>query len=127
MNQIAVRQIEGEIVERFEDYGIRIVVDSYVVNFEVKEIRGETLEPPPAGLWLYMTIDGATTTVFADGEMFLNGSINWNGSSNWDFNTAECMAYFCGRQQAVGIGRLIDHLYQITKERLPTYDASLAE
>lgn len=130
-SEIATRPVEGEVIERFEEYGIKVTIQSYVVEFSVKEIIGETMSPSPAGLWLY-TKAGATdcsdgTTDFAEGEGFLSGSIKWDGCSNWDFHTDECMAHFCGRKHATSIGRLMDRLYQITKDRLPTYDEDLAE
>jgi hypothetical protein len=115
------------MIERFEDYGIQVAPGgAHVLTFEVKAIIGETVDPPPAGLWLYEIAGSAssaeTTTVFEDGELFLDGSIKWDGCSNWDFHTTEIMAHFCGREQAVGVGRLLDHLYQIAKERLATYE-----
>jgi hypothetical protein len=60
-------------------------------------------------------------------EKFLHGGIKWDGCSNWDFHTDQCLAHFCGRKNATSIGRLIDRMYDITKEKLPTYDAALAD
>jgi len=119
------------ILERFENYAIRVNLDSHNVGFEIKRIYGETVEPPPAGLWLYQ-IEGAVcssddTTDFDAGEKFIEGFIKWDGCSNWSFHTEDCMAHFCGRKDATSIGRLLDRLFDITKERLATYDTHLAE
>lgn len=116
----------AEGLERFEDYAISVDTSgTRHIAFTVKVILGETILPEPSGLWLYV-IEGAdstadTTTDFGEGETFLSGEVKWDGCSNWDFHTAEIHAHFCDRAQATGIGRLMDHLYQITKERLPTY------
>lgn len=132
MGKVAIRTVsDDDIVERFEDYAIQVSIEDYCVEFIVKEIAGETVSPPPEGLWLYTVKDAVcnmdTTTVFNDGETFLHGSIKWDGCSNWDFHTSEVMAHFCGRQGATSIGRLMDRMYQITKERLRTYDVDCAE
>lgn len=112
-------------VERFEDYALTATVHSHHVEFDVKHVAGETLSPEPAGIVLY-ELAGApstaqTTVVFEDGEPFLNGDVKWDGCSNWNFHTDSIMAHFCGRDQAVGVGRLLDHLYKITEERLETF------
>jgi hypothetical protein len=126
-----------DIVEHFKDtYAIRVTLESHWVSFVVKEKVGETLSPPPAGLWLYRresgssrssVDDGDDTADFDLGEVFLDGTIKWDGCSNWDFHTSDVLIHFCGRRQATGLGRLLDHLYQIAQERLVTYDQSLAE
>jgi hypothetical protein len=116
-----------EQIERFENYGIKVRQPySHSLEFEVKAVSGETLDPPPAGLWLYEVAGAAssieTTTAFEEGESFLSGHVKWDGCSNWDFHTGEIMAHFCSRAEAAGVGRLLDHLYQIAKERLASYE-----
>lgn len=115
------------MTQRFENYAIisKIHENNHVIDFEVKKIIAEDDD-------LYFTIKDAicnmdTTSKFEDGEMFLSGTIKWDGCSNWNFNDKKVMIHFCGRKDATSIGRLIDHLYQITKECLPKYDIKCAE
>lgn len=122
MNAVAVRPSEGEILERFEDFAIRVTLQSHVASFEVKEIGGED----DAGRWYYKDDNGNAADIgFDEGETFLSGDIKWDGCSNWDFHTSECMAHFCGRQHATSIGRLMAKLYDIAAERMPSYDKEL--
>jgi hypothetical protein len=105
---------------RFENYAIRITAPhKSSLDFEVKQILGDAI---PNGEWLY-EIEGSmssaeTTTNFDEGEIFLTGSVRQNGCSNWDFNTREIQWHFCDRESAAGVGRLLDHLYQVTTVRL---------
>lgn len=113
--------------DRFENYAISIKIheNNCVIDFEVKKIIAEDKT------WHYTIKDAIcnfdTTPNFEDGQVFLSGGIKWDGCSNWNFNDKQVMIHFCGRSDATSIGRLIDHLYQIAKERLSTYDATCAE
>lgn len=58
-------------------------------------------------------------------DLFLEGSIKYDGYSNWDFKDSMVLVHFCGRQEAVSIGRLIDRLYDIVEKNLPTVNIEL--
>ena len=120
--------IDGDIIERSSDWAIKVIPYDYHIEFVVKEIVGEHVSGGSdlSGAWLYNGVDGSVSD-FDKAEVFLSGSIKWDGCSNWDFHTDECMKHFCGRAQAVGIGALMDHLYQIASERVINYDKSIAE
>lgn len=66
------------------------------------------------------------TTSFEEAEQFLSGEIRYDGCSNWNWHTDKCMMHCCGRQAALDIGRLLEHLYDITEQRLPTYNSEIA-
>lgn len=106
-------------LERFEDYVFTVKVESHWVGFVVKQ---QISEKPP----LYKDPDDQVVETFEAGETFLEGSVKWDGCSNWSIGPKDCMAHFCGRKMATGLGRLMDRLYQITEERLPTYNKEIA-
>lgn len=54
--------------------------------------------------------------------VMLEGHIKWDGCSDWDMNTSKCMMHFCGRDDADGLGRLVNRMYDIAQVKLPYID-----
>ncbi len=48
------------------------------------------------------------TRVLEDAEEYISGSIKWDGCSNIDFGSSY---HFCGKKNAMKMGKLIDYLY----------------
>lgn len=108
-------------IERFEDYAFVVnEINEAVLGFRVVKIIGHDVNDIN-----FYSKDNDTTTDFEAADPFLSGSIKWDGCSNWDFHDHDCMVHFCGRADATSIGRLMDHLYTITSERLDTFDSDL--
>lgn len=112
--------------EEFEYYMIAYNEENaYILNFDVYEIAGH--DDDGKGEYNVPLYGKGFSEDVSHGEKFMYGSIKWDGCSNWSFHKESCMAHFCGRKSATGIGRLMDRMYQITKENLSTYDVSVAE
>lgn len=120
-------------IEHFENkYTIAYTVQSHWVDFDVYEIVAHSeSEPGKFDVPEYQEIDAVSNLPgvkdLSKAEKFWHGSIKWDGCSNWDFNTESCMAHFCGKEDAMMIGKLMGRMYEITAEKLPTYDKSVAE
>lgn len=112
--------INGQIIEKFSNYGISTSLNTHSIDFIIKKIIGEHISGGSdlPGAWLYEDKNCNTTTDFNEAESFLTGNIKWDGCSNWNFHTDDCMKHFCGRKDAVSIGELMNHLYQIASERM---------
>lgn len=91
----------AKVSELFEGREIEYTVESHWVDFKVYETNYGYAGPVR--------------------ELYLEGSIKWDGCSNWNFCTDACMKHFCGQYHAVGIGRLLHRVYDITIEHLPTF------
>lgn len=111
----------------FESYAIQTIETTETcIEFVVAKVIGHAVDGAEE-LPLYSTEACGTTGQFDEAEKSLSGSIKWDGCSNWDFHTEACAAHFCGRKDAVGIGRLMGHLYDLAAGNLLLWDAELAE
>lgn len=50
------------------------------------------------------------------------GSIKYDGCSNWHFEGDNYQIHFCGETAAKNFGILLNRLYEIAMEFMPTYD-----
>jgi hypothetical protein len=97
-----------------DNYEIHFTDHEYYMDFKVFEIVGfarnketHAFDVPLYGDEFRETTEGV--------EPFWEGSIKSDGCSNWDFKTAECMAHFCGKDDAISIGRLMAECYDLAK------------
>lgn len=112
------------VVEQFEDCVFSVTeINEVELGFKVAKVIGISLDQ--GGIPSYRAEGNGSTDDFEKAELFLSGSIKWDGCSNWDFHDHDGMAHFCGKNDATGLGRLMDHLYTITSERLTTYDKDI--
>lgn len=105
------------------EFHITMDADDYTANFRVVEISSwdsKTGAPLTYGFLEEWNEDPGAAAPF------LSGAIRWDGCSNWDFHTSECMAHFCGRKHATSIGTLMDRLYDLAAEAIPTFNKELA-
>jgi hypothetical protein len=59
-------------------------------------------------------------------QPYLTGYIKWDGCSNWDYEQID--THFCGRGDALELGKLMDQLYTIANtEMAPVGDEELFE
>jgi len=115
---IGVRQ------EKFEDYLILFEFGSgsrLDVEFEVIEIFGECVSPDAKEI-LYTVFTGNAwdgTPDIDKADTWLTGHIKWDGCSNWRFVEQErSMLHFCGKELAMGVGRLFGKMYEIAKREM---------
>ena len=119
MNTVSLCEFEpGQIIEEFEGYAYTVEMDSHVIKFVVCKIMGSTDDGEGR---CYHDKHCNFVFRFVDAEPFLHGYIKWDGCSNWDWHDRDCMQHFCGREDAVSIGALMNHLYDIAAQRLPTF------
>jgi hypothetical protein len=88
------------------------------IDFRIYEVAGETDQGAP----LYPTGDGDFVEDTDTAEELGHGHIKWDGCSDWDFNTDDCMKHFCGREDVQRFGRMMEHLYDIAAEKMPSYN-----
>lgn len=51
-----------------------------------------------------------------EAEVFLDGAIRFDGCSNWDFNNVTGATHFCGKDDAISLGRLMEYLYNLAEK-----------
>ena len=76
---------------------------------------------------MFRTKDDQWVTKPDEAEELFNGSIKWDGCSNWDFSPSGVALHLCGRTDAREFSQMIDALFDLTEEWLPTYDKKTAE
>lgn len=63
------------------------------------------------------------TTNIDDARLYLSGHVRWDGCSNLRFDEQDHVnLHFCGRSHAAQVGKLLDRLYDIAAELIPTWD-----
>lgn len=121
MDEWQQEEFDGEF-----GYLIRFKAESHSAEFVVYEIVAHDGDD---GTACFEVADGSGdewTDDLEEAEVFLSGFIKWDGCSNWDFKTDACMKHFCGRDDANGLGRLMDRMYALAEEHMPRYNKEIA-
>lgn len=99
----------------YEDlfYSVKIKPSEFSVDFEVYEIEG----------WCSLGNHTYYDNIWDldEAKPLFTGSIKWDHCSNWDVPRTEGCTHqfhFCGMEQAINLGKLMERLYKIAEEEL---------
>jgi hypothetical protein len=91
------------------------------LDFRVLESTGEY----DTGELIFFGEGNQETTNIVEAGLFLEGHIKWDGCSNWYFTKQDyCMLHFCGRSEAIALGKLMDRMYSIANEEIRDFEGN---
>lgn len=112
-------------IEIFENYEIHYTDYDHYMDFKIYVIvgYGKSAKTDEFCIPLY----GDNLSVKRDdNDTFLEGGIKWDSCSNWDFQTHESLMHFCGKKDAMSIGRLMEKLYDLAAT-ISKFDKEIAK
>lgn len=99
---------------------------SHFCDFKCYKVIATTDEGP---IYLRKDYDDShdVVTTRDEAQIYLQGHISWDGCADLRFDEQDnVMLHFCGLEHAKQVGKLLERLYAIAAEVIPSWDKELA-
>ena len=106
-------------------YTIVADIQDYRVDFIVYKIKAldETIEHDCPFYQKSEDMNGETTSVLQEAQIFLHGFVKWDGCSNWCFDQQDiAMIHCCSKEDLLNIGNVMAKCWEIAEEHCPNFD-----
>ena len=123
-------------VRHYDDlwFSIAYEIHSHHMSFKVYEHTGQEIsgkdfyKPRQFGKKESRNNEDALYEVDEQCAVYMSGEVKWDGCSNIDIDeNKNCMLHFCGKRSAGKLGKMIDTVYALALEVLPSADKDLFE